>query len=468
MSENGNGFSNENGSASEYSYTRDSIPHPAYVDANYRVQPDKSAEKPGDSAEAGSGSGEGKKSGKKNGMGKFIAACLVCALLGGAAGGGIVWAVLPDSDSGTSSDGSSLNLSESAYSTEDDEVPVVDGSVLTASEIYALGCQQAVGISTEITYTNFLGMKTSAAVSGSGFIVTSDGYIVTNYHVIQDAYEGGYDVTVMLFSGDTYTAEIVGGDEDNDIAVLKIDATGLSAATIGSSDTLKVGDSVYAIGNPLGELSFSMTGGMVSALDRAISTYDDYGNATTNNMFQFDAALNEGNSGGPVYNNRGEVVGIATAKYEDTGVEGLGFAIPTDDISEMIDDLISKGYVSGKAYFGITVDHNYDTAAQYYKMVQGAYVSTVAEGSCCDKAGLQPDDIITAINDTEITSSTDLINAKRDYKAGETITLKVYRDSEYIELQVTLDEQLPDTETTTSSDGQQSETSGTILPVPKS
>lgn len=467
MNENGNDFSNENSTTSEYKYTRDDIPHPSYVDANYRVQPDKS-EKPGDSASDGSDGGTGEKPGKKNGMGKFVAACLVCALLGGASGGGVVWAVLSDDDTGRSSGGSSLNLSESAYSTEDDKVPIVDGSVLTASEIFSLGCQQAVGISTEITYSNFLGMKTSAAVSGSGFIVTSDGYIVTNYHVIKDAYEGGYDITVMLYNGDTYTAQIVGGDDDNDLAVLKIDATGLSAATIGSSDALKVGDSVYAIGNPLGELSFSMTGGMVSALDRAISTYDDYGNATTNNMFQFDAALNEGNSGGPVYNNRGEVVGIATAKYEDTGVEGLGFAIPTDDIKDMIDDLISKGYVSGKANFGISVDSNYDTAAKYYKMQQGAYVTVVNEGSCCEKAGLKPDDIITAIDDTAISSSTDLINAKRNYKAGDTVTLKVYRDGETLELKVTLDEEMPNAQTSTSSNSQQSGTSGTIQPVPKS
>ncbi|NLH01105.1 MAG: PDZ domain-containing protein, partial [Clostridiales bacterium] len=294
------------------------------------------------------------------------------------------------------------------------------------------------------TYTNYFGIQSKSAVSGSGFIVTSDGYIVTNYHVIQKAYQEGYKVSVMLYNGDKYTAKIVGVEDSSDVAVLKIDATGLSAATLGNSDNLQVGETVYAIGNPLGELSFSMTSGMVSALDREITTQDETtGQTITNNMFQIDAAVNEGNSGGPVYNVKGEVIGIVTAKYSSTGVEGLGFAIPINDVADIVNQLITQGYVSGKANLGITVTTVDSTVAQYYNMVEGAYVYSVESGSCSEKAGLKIGDIITAINGKEVKSSTQLVSEKKKYKAGDTITLKIYRDGEYLDIKVTLDEDIP-------------------------
>lgn len=428
----------------EYRYSREDIPHRSYMDANFVPKSEEQVpprsyytppEKPPKRVKEKKSSGS---------FAKLIVACLICALLGGVGGGAIVATQIPQSTATTDSGGSKLNIVTADESDTQTVTPVASGETLTGSQIYSLGCAQAVGITTDITYTNYFGMQSTSAVSGSGFIVTSDGYIVTNYHVIADAYTGGYKVSVMLYNGEKYNAQIVGVEEASDLAVLKIDATGLSAATLGSSDNLQVGETIYAIGNPLGELSFTMTTGSVSALDRDITTQDSTtGQTTTNNMFQIDAAVNEGNSGGPVYNDRGEVVGIVTAKYSDTGVEGLGFAIPIDSVTDMIDQLITNGYVSGKANFGITVTTVDSTVAQYYDMVEGAYVYSVEEGSCSDNAGLEKGDIITAIDGTTVTSASDLTNEKKNYKAGDTVTLKVYRQGDYMEIEVTLDEAVP-------------------------
>ena len=449
---------NENSAASdsaarsqsgEYRYRRDDLPHPSYMDANFvpqsetqsgprnyytpPVTPPPAQEKPK----------KVKKPRKPvNPMVKWIAACLVCALLGGIGGGALVASRIGGNSGAATSSGSALTKASESTSSGASATTVASGETLTGSQIYSLGCKQAVGITTEITSTNYFGMQSTSAVSGSGFIVTADGYIVTNYHVIADAYTGGYKVSVMTYDGTKYDAEIRGVDGSNDIAVLKINASGLTPATLGNSDNLQVGDTVYAIGNPLGELSFSLTSGSVSALDRDITTQDSTtGATTTNNMFQFDAAVNEGNSGGPVYNTKGEVVGIVTAKYASTGVEGLGFAIPINNISDIVNQLIKQGYVSGQSSLGITVKTVDSAVAQYYNMVQGAYVDSVNAGSCSEKAGVKKGDIITALNDKQITSTSDLASAKKNYKAGETVTLKIYRSGAYQELKVTLDEE---------------------------
>ena len=460
--------------STEYNYTREEIPHHAYMDANY-VQSSEGPtaprtyytppEKPIKPIKP--------KKEKKPGfsMAKLICVCLVCAILGGVGGGAIVASQVSGS---SSSSNSKLNYATSSGTDTQTASPVSSGSTLTGSQIYSLGCAQAVGVTTDITSTNYFGMQSKSAVSGSGFIATSDGYIVTNYHVIADAYTGGYKVSVMLYNGDKYDAKIVGVEEASDVAVLKIEATGLSPATLGDSDKLQVGETVYAIGNPLGELSFSMTSGMVSALDRDITTQDQTtGQTTTNNMFQIDAAVNEGNSGGPVYDNKGEVVGIVTAKYSSTGVEGLGFAIPIKDVSDIVDQLIKNGYVTGKANFGITVTTVDSTVAQYYNMVEGAYVYAVTSGSCSDKAGIKVGDIITEIDKTAIKSSSELTNAKKKYKAGDTVTLKVYRSGAYSDVKVTLDEAVPtqtpqatqSNQTNQSNQSNQNGVNGSLTPV---
>ena len=376
---------------------------------------------------------------------KALCLCLVCALLGGLCGAGImagsmnsriaaVEQMLEEQTKETLSIGSQTSSTPAPVSTTTAAKPI--------AAIYDQACNEVVGITTEVTYTNFFGQTSSSAVSGSGFIVSPDGYILTNYHVIEYAYKGNYAITVMLHDGTRYEASIVGVEDCNDIAVLKIDASGLDPVTFGDSDKLSVGDDVYAVGNPLGELEFSMTTGHVSALDRLITT-DESSEAI--NMFQIDAAVNSGNSGGPVYNANGEVVGIVTAKYSDTGVEGLGFAIPINDAAKIANDLITKGYVTGKAYMGVSIDERYNSMySQYYNMPIGAFVKSVESGSCAESAGIQAGDIITRLGDVEITGYTDLKQAIKQYSAGDSAELELYRAGESRTLTVTFDEAVPD------------------------
>lgn len=380
---------------------------------------------------------------KKGGWVKVLCLCLACALLGGVAG-----AALVDYRMSDRLDALEAGLQETQalkLETQPISQPIIqnvsDGG-LSAAEIYDIACQQVVGITSEVTYTNFFGMSSSSAVSGSGFIVSENGYIITNYHVIEYAYQGQATIEVILHDGTRYDATIVGAEESNDIAVLKIEASNLNAATLGDSDALQVGDRVYAVGNPLGELEFSMTTGYVSALDRLIATD---ANSDSINMFQIDAAVNSGNSGGPVYNALGQVVGVVTAKYSDTGVEGLGFAIPVNDAASISNDLITKGYVTGKAYMGIRLDERYNSMySQYYGMPLGAYVYSVDSGSCAEKAGLRAGDIITALGEEAIEGMTDLKQAIKKFSAGDTTEITLYRAGEELKMSITFDEAKPD------------------------
>ena len=376
-----------------------------------------------------------KKSEARNGrILKLICVCLVCALVGGLVGGFVSWSALKSRLPSASSDKPIVPSVETKN---------VSNETATANDIYNVGCRQTVGISLEVTSANIFGLTSSSAVAGTGFIITSDGYIMTNYHVIEPAYENNYKITVLFKDGTSYEASIAGFEEDGDIAVLKIDAADLSPVTVGNSDNIAVGDSVFAIGHPLGELDFSMTSGRVSALNRSI-TADR--NSAPINMFQFDAAINSGNSGGPVFNESGEVIGIATAKVGSSGVEGLGFAIPINDAADIANELITKGYVSGKAYLGVDIDTRYTSVyAQYYNLPEGAYVYNVESGSCAEKCGLAAGDIITQLGDNSIGSYSDLNAAIKQFKSGESVEIVVYRANEYVTLTVTFDESRPNT-----------------------
>ena len=392
---------------------------------------------------------------KKNRVGmKLTALALCCALLGGAVGGGIVWGV---SNSGEE-DSTTINVSDRTVSQV--AVNKVDGQTeMSDAEVYAANVNSVVSINvTGTSGTNWFGQPVQTASAGSGFILTSDGYIVTNYHVVGDA----QTIQVTLYSGDTYDAQYVGGDEDYDIAVIKIEATGLQAVTLGDSEELNVGDHVLAIGNPLGELTFSMSGGMVSSVNRTINV-----DGTPFNMIQTDTSINPGNSGGPLLNSYGEVVGIVSAKYSSTGsngetAEGLGFAIPINDVSSMIQDIMTNGYVSNRAYLGATIGTlNASMAQQYrYDITEGAFVYSVEDGGPADQAGLQLGDVIIAIDDTEITSLDDLTAARKSYTAGDTCTLTVYRQGETITLQLTWGaapaEQQAESQSQTQQDNSQS------------
>ena len=329
-----------------------------------------------------------------------------------------------------------------------------DGQPMTPEQLYAANLASCVGITVNTT-VNIFGQTTTSAASGSGFVLTQDGYIVTNYHVIEDAAnDSSVTIEVSFADGTQYTAQLVGGEQDNDIAVLKIDATGLQAVTLGDSSQLVVGESIYAIGNPLGELTYTLTDGIVSALDRLITTSstDANGNtvSTTLNVLQTNCAINPGNSGGPLFDSYGNVVGVVSAKMTESSsgvsAEGLGFAIPINDVKDILTDLIEHGYVTGKPYMGVQVSSVPDYA-QRYGISAGAYVESVADGSCAQKAGLQAGDIITAIDDTAIDSSTALTAAlSSGYKAGDTAKLTVIRGTETLTLSITFDEKNEQTE----------------------
>ena len=300
-----------------------------------------------------------------------------------------------------------------------------------------------VGITTEIVTTNYFGQPVSQAAAGSGFVISDNGYILTNYHVIK----GASSIKVAFMDGTNYDATLVGGESENDIAVLKINASGLSPVVLGNSDNVQVGEQVVAIGNPLGELTYSMTQGIISAKDRSITMSD----GTVMNMLQTDTAINNGNSGGPLFDMYGQVIGITSAKLSNSAtagsgatIEGLGFAIPINDIKGMVEDIIANGYVTGKPYMGITVTTVPESVASQYGLSQGALVKSVDSSSCAAKAGLKENDIITAIDGQTVLSSAELVEAKKDYKAGDTITLTVDRSGEKLTLTLTFDEDTPE------------------------
>lgn len=302
------------------------------------------------------------------------------------------------------------------------------------------------------------------ASTGSGIILSEDGYIITNAHVIDDAksisvvlpssYAQNGEVvsddtqSTLDESGDvednlTFTAEKVGSDEQTDIAVLKIEKNGLTAANIGTSSELVVGEVAIVIGNPLGlDLANSVTAGIISALDRTITVED-----RTMNLIQTDASVNNGNSGGPLINAYGQVIGITSAKVSSSVAEGLGFAIPIDDALPIINDLMEHGYVTGRPSLGITGSNVTSAYSSYYGIPQGFLVASVSEGSGAEKAGIQQNDIIIAINDTMITSISELNDIKNKCSVGDTVTLTIYRNGKKLDVDVVLGESsgdLPD------------------------
>lgn len=310
---------------------------------------------------------------------------------------------------------------------------------LTAQDIYNIAIDQVVGINITTPSSGAFGYFESIApsVSGSGFIISSDGYILTNYHVIEMAHDRDMPINIVLHDGSSYDAEVVGFDASSDVAVVKIEATGLSPAVISDSDALQVGQTVYAVGNPFGDLVYTMTDGIVSALDRVVTV-----EGKTINTFQFSAAVNSGNSGGPVYNTRGEVIGIVTAKVIRGNVEGIGFAIPINDAIDIAAALIEHGYISGRPLLGITVQPITSAQAEFLEAVIGVFVREVAEGSAAETAGIETGDIITAIADEQVVTLEDLRMALRNWNAGDTTTITVWRNGDTLDLEITFDEDL--------------------------
>lgn len=373
---------------------------------------------------------------KQHRGGAWVVALALCfAILGGAIGGGTVWLLTHNNT--TSAGGlSSTTIQQGRHENVTVDINEIEtGKLMTAAEVYAKNVNSTVGIQTSITSTNLWGQQTTSAASGSGFILTADGYIVTNYHVIQNA----NSVTVSTYGGASYNAKIVGYDEGNDLAVLKIEATGLSPVVLGSSEKLNVGDTVLAIGNPLGELTFSLTTGVVSALNREVT----FSGGTVMDLLQTDCAINSGNSGGALFNLYGEVVGITNAKYSGSSssgasIDNIAFAIPIDSVRAIVESIIEKGYYA-KPVIGVSVT-DVDENSRQLGIPAGAWVKAVTAGGAAEAAGIQANDVITAINGTEISGVSDLKRILAKASAGDELSLVIWRKNQSLTLTVVVRE----------------------------
>ena len=313
------------------------------------------------------------------------------------------------------------------------------GSSLTTEQVADLVSPSVVVITTEqVVYSqwSWYGQNQVESGAGSGVIISSDGYILTCAHVV----DGASTITVTIGDKD-YTATLVGEDTTSDIAVIKIDADGLTPATVGNSDSLKVGQSVMAVGNPLGELGGTVTGGMISALNRSV-TIQGSSSVNTMSLIQMDASVSPGNSGGGLFNMNGELVGIVNAKSSSSDAEGLGFAIPINDAIKVAQELLENGYVTGRPYLGITYLAVTDaqTASQLGVNAYGVYVVEVVKGGPAEKAGLQAGDRIVSIDGTEIAQKDDLGTLMQKHAAGDTLSITIARDGQMQTVNVTLGE----------------------------
>ncbi len=306
-------------------------------------------------------------------------------------------------------------------------IPSVPQGAMTPAEVYAQNVDAVVAVLCNVT---------GGQSFGTGFLISADGYIVSNYHVV----EGAVSVSVNTTDGKSHPARLIGYDSVYDVSLLKIEGFDFPCVKLGSSDALAVGDQVAAIGNPLAdELASTLTVGYVSGKERRVTT-----DGSSINMIQTDAAINSGNSGGPLFNMRGEVVGITTAKYSGTSstgatIEGIGFAVPVDDIKDSIDDLREFGYIRS-AYLGVMVREMDAATAEMYGLPLGVYVDSVTPGNCAQRAGVQAKDIIINLGGYKIESLADLTRALRKLPADEQTTVTVYRAGREISMYITLEE----------------------------
>ncbi len=318
---------------------------------------------------------------------------------------------------------------------------LVKGSDVTAIAKKAGPSIVGIRMTVSGTRSNYWGMTNSQSAEGSGIIISKDGYIMTNYHVVSsaDPKSGLSSRTVLevfLPDGREAKATFKGGDSETDLAVIKIDLANLPTADLGDSSTLEVGELAVAIGNPLGmEFAGSVTVGVISALNRTVQMEDK-----TMNLIQTDAAINNGNSGGALLNSQGQVIGINTVKISASGVEGLGFAIPINDAKPIVDQLLSFGYVRGRPFIGISGREITETLARYYDLPQGILITEVTSGSGAAKAGIKANDILTAMDGKTIETLTDLDAIKENHKPGDTVSVTVVRNGSKINLQLTFGE----------------------------
>lgn len=314
-------------------------------------------------------------------------------------------------------------------------------TTLSVADIADLTANSVVEITTSVEGESYFYGNYTATGNGSGVIISKDGYIVTNNHVINDASK----VEVTLKDGNSYEATVIGSDSRTDVAILKINANNLKAVNLGDSSKLRVGELAVVIGNPLGKLGGTVTDGIISALEREITL-----DGTTMNLIQTNAAVNPGNSGGGLFNDKGELVGIVVAKSSGLDVEGLGFAIPINDVKDVINDIIDLGYVSNRPFLGVAFASNTSNYESGYgfifgygmqsQMRYGAKVSQVVEGSGAEKAGIKVGDHIISIDDEAVSSGTDVTQIVGEHKVGDKIKIGIIRDNKTMTLTAELGE----------------------------
>ncbi|MEF2784082.1 MAG: trypsin-like peptidase domain-containing protein [Clostridium sp.] len=360
---------------------------------------------------------------KKHRTASIVTGCLLLSLGGGFAGSMLAMKV---NQSNSTVLYQAVDKSSSSSSSNN-----ASGTSLSYADIAKETMDSVVEIQTETMSTNKLFAQAVESGAGSGVILSEDGYIVTNNHVI----EGANTITVKTRDGKSYNAKLIGTDSSTDLAVIKIDATGLKPAVLGNSSELQVGDTAIAIGNPLGELGGTVTTGIVSALDREV-TIDNQ----TMHLLQTNAAINPGNSGGGLFNDQGELIGIVNAKSSGSNIEGLGFAIPIDRAKDVITSLIDNGYVKGRASLGVTLTTGTTNNPLSNESSTQVYIIEVQEGSAAAKAGLQAGDQILKVDDTDVEEIADVKTAVNSHKAGETMNITILRDNSTQTIQVTLDE----------------------------
>lgn len=420
-------------------------------------------QRPQDGAPVPPEKGKKQKKGKLLSAVKVIALALCCSLLGSIAGGVIVGIVMATQIDGAGANGPAIIAQGDRESSVIDITTVDTSKVMTPAEVYATNVNSTVGITTSVV-TNFWGYSTTSPASGSGFILSDTGYILTNYHVIEDS----SSITVSFYDGSSMPADLIGYDINNDIAVLKVNATGLVPVILGDSENMNVGDEVVAIGNPLGELTFSLTVGAVSAMSREVTT----SNGITMNLIQTDCAINSGNSGGALFNLYGEVIGITNAKYSsssnsEASIDNIGFAIPVNSIKDIVQSIIEDGYIT-KPYVGISVA-DVSEESQSYGLPQGAAVKQIVPDSPAAASDLQINDIITHVNGEAVAGSSQLVMLVGESSPGDVLKLTVYRQGNTIEIDLTVGEKIQsalEQQESTQEHGTQQESSNGILPWP--
>ena len=362
-----------------------------------------------------------------------IAICAIISLLVGALGGyfGVKYAT----DNTQNSVDGGTTVIYTGVTLKDKDGNDIENT-MSVGEVAALASPSVVEITTEAVATGNFMMQYVTEGAGSGVIITKDGYIATNHHVI----DGATSISVRTSDGTSYKATLVGSDAKTDLAVIKIDATDLPAAVTGKYEDCKVGDTVVAIGNPLGELGGTVTDGIISALDRDV-TID--GNIM--NLMQTNTAINPGNSGGGLFNTSGQLIGVVNAKSSGEGIEGLGFAIPINLATDVISDLIEHGYVTGRVESGIEVIEisDFQTAMYYRVNSVGLYVYSVTEGSNAAAQGLRSGDLIKSVNGQEVTTEEAYNKIVDNLKVGDTLTFVVVRRNSEQTVTVTLEEYKP-------------------------